>query len=77
MSAVSGWEIAVKYSAGRLPLPEAPALFLPSRRDRYGVQSLDLEEEATRMLICQSIVPGLAILTPDPWIAQYPVHTLW
>ena len=92
LSAVSGWEIAVKYSAGRLPLPEAPAQFLSSRRDRYGVQSLGLEEEATlyeprltklhadpfdRMLICQSIVHGMAILTPDPWIVQYPVHTLW
>jgi PIN domain nuclease of toxin-antitoxin system len=30
-----------------------------------------------RMLICQSIVHGLAILTPDESIAQYAVRTLW
>jgi PIN domain nuclease of toxin-antitoxin system len=29
------------------------------------------------MLICQSIVHGLAILTPDELITQYPVRTLW
>jgi len=92
LSAVSCWEIAVKYSAGRLPLPERPLQFIPSRRQRYGLVSLPLDEEAAlyeanlprlhtdpfdRMLICQSIIHGMPILTPDEWITRYPVRTLW
>ncbi|MBI2989437.1 MAG: hypothetical protein HYY45_21975 [Deltaproteobacteria bacterium] len=30
-----------------------------------------------RMLICQAIVHGLVILTPDQMIYQYPVKTIW
>lgn len=92
LSAVSSWEIALKYSAGRLPLPLPPAEYVPSRRRACGIRSLPLEEEATlelprlprihsdpfdRMLVCQAIVHGLPILTPDPQIAQYPIRTVW
>ncbi len=30
-----------------------------------------------RMLICQALVEGCALVTPDPAIRQYPVHTVW
>ncbi|MDQ6759861.1 MAG: type II toxin-antitoxin system VapC family toxin, partial [Acidobacteriota bacterium] len=30
-----------------------------------------------RLLICQAIVHGLVILTPDRMIRQYPVRTSW
>ena len=30
-----------------------------------------------RMLVCQALVHGLAILSPDPLVAQYPVRTMW
>jgi hypothetical protein len=29
------------------------------------------------MLVCQSIVGGLAILTPDEAITRYPIRSLW
>jgi PIN domain nuclease of toxin-antitoxin system len=29
------------------------------------------------MLISQAIALGLAIVTPDPQIAQYPVRVIW
>ena len=92
LSAVSAWEIALKHLAGRLPLPEPAALYVPRRREANGIASLDLSEEAVlqlpklpplhtdpfdRMLICQAIAHGLAILTPDEWIARYPVRVLW
>ena len=92
LSVVSAWEISVKYSLGRLPLPEPPAQFVPSRRKRYGLISLPVEEESAvhepklpklhadpfdRLLVCQSIVHGAAVLTPDRAISQYPVRTLW
>jgi PIN domain nuclease of toxin-antitoxin system len=92
LSVVSCWEIAAKHSAGRLELPDPPARFIVEACKRAGIESLPLEEEAVlyvsrlpklhsypfdRMLICQSIVHGVAILTPDERIAQYPIHTIW
>jgi len=29
------------------------------------------------MLVAQAIVHGLAILTPDPLITQYPIRVIW
>ena len=92
LSVVSCWEIAVKEAGGKLKLPQLSSKLIPAYRERYGVGSLPLEEEAAlyvprlpklhadpfdRMLICQSIVQGLAILTPDELITQYPIRTLW
>jgi PIN domain nuclease of toxin-antitoxin system len=92
LSVVSCWEISVKHVKGRLSLPESPATLVRRHREKYGTETLALEEEAAlymsrlprlhsdpfdRMLICQSIVHGLAILTPDELIMQYAVRTLW
>jgi len=92
LSSVSTWEIAIKYALGRLPLPEPPERFIPDQRKRHGIEPLPLDEEATlhlvrlpelhkdpfdRMLICQAIVHGLVILSPDELICQYPVRTMW
>ena len=30
-----------------------------------------------RMLICQAIAEGMAIVTPDELIRRYPVRTIW
>jgi len=92
LSAVSTWEIAIKHALGRLPLPEPPGRFIPEQRQQHSVEALPLEEEATlylgrlpnyhndpfdRMLICQAIMHGLVILTPDELVTQYPVRTTW
>jgi len=92
LSAVSSWEIAIKHALGRLPLPEPVDRFVPTERDRHGVDSLPLDEESTlhltrlpalhrdpfdRMLICQAIAHGLVIVTPDRDVRQYPLRTLW
>lgn len=92
LSAVSTWEISVKYVLGRLSLPGPPERFIPAQREAHGIESLPLDEESTlylrripelhadpfdRMLVCQSIVHGMTILTPDELISQYPVRTDW
>ena len=92
LSAVSTWEIAVKHALGRLPLPQSPERFIPTQRERHGIDPLPLEEEATlylpripgyhkdpfdRMLVCQAIVHGLIILTPDELILRYPIRSMW
>ena len=30
-----------------------------------------------RLLVSQAIVENVGILTPDPWIAKYPVEVIW
>ena len=92
LSTVSDWEMALKHALGRLPMPEPPARFVPAQRTAHGIESLPLDEEAAlhldrlpalhqdpfdRMLVCQAIVHGLAIVTPDRLIAQYPVRIVW
>ncbi|QTR51640.1 type II toxin-antitoxin system VapC family toxin [Candidatus Thiothrix anitrata] len=92
LSAVSLWEITVKYQLGKLPLPEHPRHYIPRKRQQHQIESLSLHEDAIqhlanlpdihrdpfdRMLICQAIQEGMAVLTPDPLILQYPVNTIW
>jgi PIN domain nuclease of toxin-antitoxin system len=92
LSSVSSWEMAVKYTLERLPLPEPPGRFVPAQRKLHQIESLQLDEEAAlhltrlpllhkdpfdRMLVCQAIAHHLVILTPDDLVNQYPVRTLW
>lgn len=92
LSVASTWEIAIKYKLGKLPLPQLPQKYIPSKRKQHDIDSLPLDEDATlhltklpdfhkdpfdRILICQAIVAGLIILTPDELITQYPVRSVW
>jgi PIN domain nuclease of toxin-antitoxin system len=92
LSAASAWEIATKQAIGRLPLPEAADRLIPRLRQRHGVEPLPIDEESTlqltrlpplhrdpfdRILVCQAIVHGMTLLTPDELIAQYPARVLW
>lgn len=92
LSAASTWEIAIKYSQGRLPLPVPPHQLVTEERARRGLGSLAVDEESTlhvarlpmlhgdpfdRLIVAQAIVHGLTILTPDPVIHRYPARTLW
>jgi PIN domain nuclease of toxin-antitoxin system len=92
LSAASAWEIALKQTLGKLPLPSAAAEFVPSMREHYGITALAIDEESAlhqsrlpalhrdpfdRMLVSQAIVHGLTILTPDPLITQYPARSFW
>jgi PIN domain nuclease of toxin-antitoxin system len=92
LSSVSAWEIAVKHALGRLELKDAPELYVPRERERHGIEPLQLDETAAlhlsrlpalhkdpfdRMLVCQALVYGLVILTPDELVRQYPVRVMW
>lgn len=92
LSVASTWEIAIKYKLGKLPLPQPPQKYIPSKRKQHDIDSLPLDEDATlyltklpdlhkdpfdRILICQAIVAGLIILTSDELITQYPVRSVW
>ena len=92
LSAVSSWEIAIKFTKGQLRLSQPPDQLVPAARARYGLTALPIDEESTlhvvklpplhgdpfdRMLVSQAIVHGLTIVTSDPLITQYPARTLW
>ncbi len=92
LSAASAWEIALKYSAGRLKLANPPALLVPKERERHGIEELPVSEADAlaagrlpelhrdpfdRLLVAQALARGLQILTPDELIARYPVQTVW
>ncbi len=92
LSAVSAWEIATKYSLGKLKLPRSPEFYIADAREKSGVDSLPVDEESAlhsarlprihndpfdRLLVAQAIVHSLVIVTPDEAIARYGVRTLW
>jgi PIN domain nuclease of toxin-antitoxin system len=92
LSVVSTWEMGVKSGAGKLDLREPVASFVVRYRTANGIQALPLDEESAlhvsklpalhndpfdRMLICQAMVHGMVLLTPDPAIVRYPVRSLW
>jgi PIN domain nuclease of toxin-antitoxin system len=92
LSAASAWEIAIKYAAGKLRLPDDPARFVPAMRAERGFTAFAVDEESAlhiaklpplhgdpfdRLLVAQAIVHGMTSLTPDPIVARYPARTLW
>jgi PIN domain nuclease of toxin-antitoxin system len=92
LSSVSSWEIAIKYSLGKLPLPLPPAEYVPSRMETSGtsalpvlhahalhVETLPLHhgDPFDRLLIAQAQLEGLNVLTADRKFAAYDVEILW
>jgi PIN domain nuclease of toxin-antitoxin system len=91
MSAASAWEIAIKHSLGKLQLPEPPTRYVPSRLERMGVVPLSIEhahalrvgtlprhhrDPFDRLLIAQSQIEGMPVLTGDPVFSSYDVVTI-
>jgi PIN domain nuclease of toxin-antitoxin system len=91
LSAASSWEIAIKYELGKLPLPETPEHYVPSRMRAIGAQALAVEhphalavatlpplhrDPFDRVLVAQATLLDLTILTADPSITRYEVPTL-
>ena len=92
LSAVSVWEIVLKWRAGKLTLPSKPSDFVTAVRSRSSIEPLELQaadvlqssklqdwhrDPFDRMLIAQAIERGLTLVTPDPLISQYAVRILW
>jgi PIN domain nuclease of toxin-antitoxin system len=86
------YEIAIKASIGRLDLPGPAESYLPRllRKHVFGVLPID-ETHALRagvlplihrdpwdrLLIAQSQIEDVPILTADPVIGQYDVDVIW
>ena len=91
-SAASGWEIAIKAQLGRLQLPDNLEQFIVEQLSLNTILVLPIQlrhalhvytlpqhhrDPFDRMLVAQSQVENLPVLTTDPQIAQYEVKTIW
>jgi PIN domain nuclease of toxin-antitoxin system len=91
LSAASSWEMAIKYRLGKLVLPQAPDVYVPSRIAATGVTALPVEHSHAlrvvqlpkhhrdpfdRLLIATAQVEGVPILTADRIFAEYGVDVL-
>jgi PIN domain nuclease of toxin-antitoxin system len=92
LSVATTWELTIKSMAGRLRLPEAPALYFDGlvRDARFEVLPVEQRHVAAlpdlpaihddpfdRMLIAQALVDDLDLVSGDEAIRRYPVRTIW
>ena len=89
---VSAWEIQVKYSLGKFPMPKPPRVAVPAAVAKLGLEYRTLDDETIyflerlpplhrdpfdRLLIAHALHEGLPLITPDPLIHQYPLRVIW
>lgn len=92
LSVVSAWEIIIKERTGKLTLPEPPETYIPSRLASNRFISLNVQMQHVlqiailpdhhrdpfdRLLIAQSQVENIPLLTVDHLIGQYSVNVIW
>lgn len=91
VSTASSWEIAIKYSIGKLSLPSTPEEFFIKGLARCGFSTLKVEhihalrlaslplhhnDPFDRMLIAQSQVENIPIITSDKKFSMYEVELI-
>jgi PIN domain nuclease of toxin-antitoxin system len=92
LSAVSGWEIAIKYQIGKLRLAENPDVYIPRKAEENSLELLPIEmnhavnvsnlpdihnDPFDRLLISQSQLENLPLITNDEKIKRYSINTIW
>jgi PIN domain nuclease of toxin-antitoxin system len=91
-SVASAWEIIIKVGTGKLNIPEEPTAYITSRvaDNRFEVLQIDLphvlqvanlpdlhRDPFDRIIIAQSQVARMPILTIDRLILQYAIDAIW
>jgi PIN domain nuclease of toxin-antitoxin system len=92
LASVSAWEIAIKFSLGKLPLPQSPQHWLPTRRRAMDIEATPFEERHAlavaelpdlhrdpfdRALVAVARTDGLTLVSADRKISGYGVELLW
>jgi PIN domain nuclease of toxin-antitoxin system len=92
ISDVSLWEISMKYSARKLPLPEPPRQWLPQQLAFFQIQTLPLNHDAIfrsgelprvhpdpfdRLLAAKAIETGMTIISPDTPLSLLGASRIW
>jgi PIN domain nuclease of toxin-antitoxin system len=92
-SAISAFELGLKVRSGEIALPMPAGKWVREVCERRGIRVLPLDEEAAgfsttlpmlhrdpcdRFLIATALLAGLAMVTPDDKIRQYPnLKVIW
>ncbi len=92
LSAASAWEIAIKTARGRLALPEDPTRYISNRLSLHGFQALPVQihhavqvyklpihhaDPFDRLLIAQSQIESMPLISVDPDIRRYELEVVW
>jgi PIN domain nuclease of toxin-antitoxin system len=92
LSAATAWEIAIKTARGRLELPEDPTRYVSSRMNLHGFQALPVQihhavqvyklpmhhaDPFDRLLIAQSQIESMPLISVDAEIRKYEVEVVW
>jgi len=92
LSAASVWEIVIKTAKGKLILPGSPAQYVSSRMSLYRFRPLPVQiSHAThvyelpphhndpfdRLLIAQSQLESMPLVTKDEDIRRYGLEIIW
>ena len=91
LSVASVWEAVIKHALDKLPLPKAPAQYLPEQREAHRIIAMPIEEGALvqlaslpplhrdpfdRILVAQALQHGLTLVSVDEVILRYPAPVL-
>jgi len=91
LSAASAWEIAIKFALGKLPLPAPPSEYVPSRMQisatsplpvvhahalRVAALPLYHRDPFDRLIIAQSQLESVPVLTADAKLRAYEIETI-
>jgi len=91
-SVASVWEMGIKVSIGKLPLPEQIDDYVSTRMMQIGARSLEItashalrvaalplhhRDPFDRMLIAQAQVEAMTLVSADSAFSQYEVSLLW
>ena len=92
LSDVSQWEVVMKQSAGKLPLPDVARAWLPAQMAFHRLEGLPLDPESIyrsgelprlhadpfdRLLAAQAIENGMTILSPDIPLSLLGASRIW
>jgi len=92
VSAASAWEIAVKCELGKLRLPTKASAFISAQLVARHFEALPItishamhaaelpsihRDPFDRLLVAQSTLDGMPVITCDSMITQYDVKSIW
>jgi len=92
LSAASAWEIAIKAGRGRLTLADTPERFVTQQLAKNYFRGLPVQlahalhvfqlpdhhrDPFDRLLVAQSQLEGLPLVSADPEIKRYAVEVVW
>lgn len=92
LSAASSWEMVIKYQLGKLRLDQNPRIFIPEQLAKHEFHSLEVstlhvldvgelplhhKDPFDRMLVVQSNLENIPLITSDPVFKKYDVELVW